>query len=156
MRKSAEEASKILVRVKPYNSKRRHVVRVWVHGPSGKRFEERKGWYSLDSVKDARLIEALRGACQIEGDLDSPPVFDICTVDQAKLIDKSEAVINVRRATAENANDLSTADFGRRKAEDAAAVPEDRRTATLARLKAKPAGARGMRASSAEEERTES
>ncbi len=38
----------LLVRLKPYDKRRRHVMKIYVHGPSSKKFEERKGWYKVD------------------------------------------------------------------------------------------------------------
>lgn len=129
--KKKSTTAPLLIRIKPFNARRKHFVRVWVHGPSGKRFEERKGWYKID---DERLLASLRKARQLEGDEDSPDVFDICTVEQAKLIDQMERKQSVKRADADNANDLSTSDFGRRKADEAMAPPEDRRTKTIRNL----------------------
>lgn len=146
-----QSAKKLLVRLKPHNPRKGCVLRTFVHGPTGKRFEERRGWYTIDALasfqrenergemKKVLLVSALREARQVEGDEDSKGAFDICTLEEARAIDAREKKEGVRRAGAGEANDLTTRDLGngRRAAEDAGEAPETRRRV--------PAGPRGAR-----------
>jgi hypothetical protein len=132
----------LLVRLKPYDKRRRHVMRVYVHGPSSKKFEERKGWYKVDS----ELAEYLAEIPQIEGDEDAPRAFDVATPAEAAKIDERERKVRERRALAAEANDLSSGDLGgRRRAIDATDAPVADRH--VARRSAQPAARpRSMRA----------
>jgi hypothetical protein len=96
-----------LVRLKPYDKRRRHVMKVYVHGPTGKKFEERKGWYKVD----VELARYLGGVQEIEGDEYAPLAFDICTQEEAKRIDDTERRVRERRAQSDEANDLTTSDL---------------------------------------------
>jgi hypothetical protein len=114
-----------LVRLKPHDKRRRHVMRVYVHGPTGKKFEERRGWYKVDDG----LADYLATVGQIEGDEDAPRAFDVCTAAEAGRIDEREKKVREKRAQSAEANDLTTANLrgeGRRKAADATDAPADR------------------------------
>jgi hypothetical protein len=113
-----------LVRLKPYDRRRRHVMRVYVHGPTGKKFEERKGWYKVD----ASLAKYLGTVQQIEGDEDAPFAFDVCSAEEAKRLDERERRVRVKRAESDEANDLTTGDLhgNRRHAGTAREAAEDR------------------------------
>jgi len=120
---STKAATK-LVRLKPYDRRRRHVMRTYVHGPTGKKFEEKKGWYKVD----ATLAKHLAGVQQIEGDDQSPFAFDVCDAAEAKRIDERERKLKDKRAQADEANDLTTGDLhgNRRHAGTAREPAEDR------------------------------
>jgi hypothetical protein len=107
-----------LARLKPYDPRRRHLLRSFMHGPSGKRFEEKRGWYR---VTDG-VAKYLARVHQVESDPESPLAFDVCTLEEAKAIDAREKVVAERRAGAADANDLTTGDLGenRRRAADVA------------------------------------
>jgi hypothetical protein len=97
-----------LARLKPHDPRRRHLLRSYMHGPSGKRFEEKRGWYRVTD----ELARSLARVHQVETDPESPKAFDICTLEEAKAIDKKERVVLERRAGAADANDLTTSDLG--------------------------------------------
>lgn len=110
----------LLVRLKPYDKRRRHVMKIYVHGPSSKKFEERKGWYKVDE----ELANYLAEIPQIEGDEDSPRAFDVVTASEAAKIDERERKVRERRALSAEANDLSSGELGgRRRAIDATDAP---------------------------------
>jgi hypothetical protein len=127
MTKPKASSSAVLVRLKPYDKRRRHVMRIYVHGPTSKKFEERKGWYKVDPELAAYLAEIP----QIEGDEDAPRAFDVATPAEAAKIDERERKVRERRALAAEANDLTSGDLGgRRRAIDATdAVASDRHVA---------------------------
>lgn len=144
---AATEATK-LVRLKRHDPRRRHVLRSYMHGPSGKRFEEKRGWYVVPGELAAKLAKVR----QIESEDESPLAFDICTLAEAKAIDAREKVITERRAAAADANDLTSSDVadGRRRAADVAGevAPEEKTVAApLRRAPASriPKGQRGIR-----------
>lgn len=95
-------------------------MRVYLHGPSGKRFEEKRGWYRVD----AKLAEYLADVLQIEGDTDSPKAFDICTPAEAAKIDEREKKIRIARAQSDDANDLTTSDLRGSRRRSAASAEE--------------------------------
>jgi hypothetical protein len=107
-------ADKMLVRLKPYDPKRRHVMQSYTHAPSGLRFEAARGWYKVD----ASIAAYLKTVAQIENDPDSPLAFDVMTDDQALEVDEREEVQKQQKASAANPNeldqtpsDLTTADL---------------------------------------------
>jgi len=118
------------VRLKPYDPRQRHFLRAYFHGPSGQKFDEKRGWYKVSEAV-AQQLTALR---QIESDPRSPFAFDVCTIEQAQAIDEQEAVVVERRAGANEANDLTTSELGenRRRVADVASMqprPEPRAAA---------------------------
>lgn len=95
-------ADKMLVRLKPYEPKRRHVIQSYTHAPSGLQFLAARGWYRVD----ASLAAYLKTVPQIENDPDSPMAFDVVTEDQGKQLDEREARSKEQRASASNPTDL--------------------------------------------------
>ncbi len=144
-----------LVRLKPYDKRRRHVMRMYVHGPTGKRFSEKAGWYKVDDS----LAAYLGTVSQIEGDEDAPRAFDVCSAVQAQAIDAAEKKTREKRAQANEANDFTTSDLRggeRRRAASAVDAPSDRHAAkrgaepkTRARGAARATPGRSMRPSDA-------
>lgn len=74
----------LLARLKPYNPKKRHLVRCYMI--DGVRFYEERGWYE---VSDS-LADKLRDLHQDHYDLDSPLLFDIMTPEQAEQLEQAE------------------------------------------------------------------
>jgi hypothetical protein len=130
------------VRLKPHNKRRGHVMRVYVHAPTGKKFEERRGWYKVD----LELANYLESVLQREGDEDSPRAFDVrSTREQCDALDAKDAKEVIQRRAAAEANDLSTGDLGyRRSAARALDAAGDRIAASRAAPTVR--GPRSMRA----------
>ena len=113
-----------LVRIKPYDPKRGHVVRRYT--VFSIRFDETRGWYRVaDDVADY-----LGKVHQAPHDEDSPLVFDVCTEAEAHALEDVERKKAEERAKAAEPNvatpyDLTTADLGshRSVAPAAAATP---------------------------------
>jgi hypothetical protein len=83
----------MLVRLKPYDPRRRHVLRRYTY--NGVKFHEERGWYRV-AGDDA---EYLRGVHQLAHDPHSPPAFDVCTDEEARALDdkeKRETQVRVR------------------------------------------------------------
>lgn len=95
-------ADKMLVRLKPYDPKRRHVMQSYTHAPSALRFEAARGWYRVD----ASIAAYLKTVPQLENDPDSPMAFDVVTEDQGKQLDERETRSKEQRASASNPTDL--------------------------------------------------
>lgn len=106
-----------LVRLKPYDPKRGHVIRRYT--VYSIRFEERRGWYRVED----EVAEYLKTVHQIYGDEYSPNAFDVCTEEEANQIDVEEKKKAEERARAGEPNivrprdatsvDLSTADLAK-------------------------------------------
>ncbi len=100
-----------LVRIKPYDPKRGHVVRRYT--VFSIRFDETRGWYRVaDEVADY-----LGKVHQAPHDEDSPLVFDVCTEAEAHALEEAERKKAEERAKAAEPNvatpyDLTTADLG--------------------------------------------
>ncbi len=75
----------LLVRIKPRDPHRGHVLRRFVY--RGIRFETGKGWYQVR----AEVGEYLRTVHQHAHDPHSPLAFDVCTEAEAKALDEQEA-----------------------------------------------------------------
>lgn len=88
-------AKTLLVRLKPHNPKRGHVLKTYTYG--GVKFLGERGWYRVN----ASLGEELRDIRQVHDDQDSSPAFDVCTEEEAKAIDEKEADASTTRKTAE-------------------------------------------------------
>jgi hypothetical protein len=112
----------LLVRLRPYNPRKGLVLRKYTHAETGARFEEAMGWYKVP----AAVAQKLRAVHQQPRDADTPLAFDVCTVVEAKEMDKAERRARLRM-DADEANDLATSDLGgdpmRRSAERAAEPP---------------------------------
>lgn len=75
----------MLVRLKPFNKKKGHVLRRYTY--RGIRFQGARGWYRVTRDVADYLVRVF----QVPGDEDSPQAFDVCTESEAKRIDKLEA-----------------------------------------------------------------
>lgn len=95
---------KLLVRIKPYNKRNRCVLRSYTY--SGTKFDEAKGWYTVD----VDLAEHLREIPQVESDPTSPPAFDVCTYEEAIRLDDYEESAARREYERRLARDSRTVD----------------------------------------------
>lgn len=77
-------ASKKLVRIKPYDKRRGHLLRTYRVG--GKFYEGKKGWYEIEASVAEVLAEVKQST-----DPHAPNGFDICTRAEAERIDEEEA-----------------------------------------------------------------
>ncbi len=75
----------MLVRLKPYEARRGHVLRRFTY--LGIKFQEERGWYRVEKA----VAEYLRTVHQLPGDKHSPLAFDVCTEAEAKALEASEA-----------------------------------------------------------------
>jgi hypothetical protein len=75
----------LLVRLKPYDPRRGHVVRRYTY--AGIKFQEERGWYRVEKA----VAEYLRNVRQVPSDRHSPHAFDVCTEAEAKTLEASEA-----------------------------------------------------------------
>lgn len=82
----------VLVRLKPYDPRRRHLLRRYTY--RGLKFHEERGWYRVHcSVGD--YLKTVR---QVFGDVYSPLAFDVCTEDEAKALEGQEKeAVKVRK-----------------------------------------------------------
>ncbi len=112
----AEET--MLVRLKPFNKKKGHVLRRYTY--RGIRFDVNRGWSRVERP----VAQYLRDVRQVSGDQDSPPAFDVCTESEARALDEKEAEaarvstpaekatrVSVARSDAPGAADLTTNDL---------------------------------------------
>lgn len=90
-----------LVRLKPYNKKKGHVLRRYTY--RGIRFQGSRGWYRVTGDV-AGYLGKVR---QVPDDADSPPAFDVCSEAEAKEIDKLEAHHARGALPAEEATDVT-------------------------------------------------
>jgi hypothetical protein len=89
-------ADTLLVRLKPHDPRRGHVLRRYTYQPTDTRFEVTRGWYRLD--KD--LAEQLRSVPQTATDPHSPLAFDVCTDEEAQRLDaEADSAHRAARAT---------------------------------------------------------
>lgn len=93
----------MLVRLKPYNKKKGHVLRRYIY--RGLRFQEGRGWTRVR--KD--IADYLAKVHQIPGDEDSSLAFDVCTDAEARKIDDQEAQDAQAKTPAEQATDVAEA-----------------------------------------------
>lgn len=106
-----------LVRLKPYDPKRGHVIRRYT--AFSIRFEEARGWYKV-----ADEVAAYLGTVhQVPGDEDSALAFDVCSEEEAQRLETAEKKKAEERARAAEPNvaqpydvsvragDLTTADL---------------------------------------------
>ena len=75
----------LLVRLKPYDPRRGHVVRRFTY--RGIKFHEERGWYRVAS----EVAEYLRAVRQVQSDEHAPLAFDVCTEEEARALDDEEA-----------------------------------------------------------------
>ncbi len=102
-----------LVRVKPYNKKKGHVLRCYTY--RGIRFQGSRGWYRVSGD----VAGYLGKVCQVPGDTDSPAAFDVCTESEAREIDKLEAHHARGALPAEEATDVTAGEAETENVEDA-------------------------------------
>ena len=84
----------LLVRLKPHDPRRGCVLRRYTY--RGIKFHEERGWYRVEKA----VADYLRGIRQVAGDEHSPPAFDVCAADEAKVLDAREKEGAVPRAAA--------------------------------------------------------
>ena len=83
----------LLVRLKPFEPRRGHVLRRFTY--AGIKIHEERGWYRV--TKDVAAY--LRTVHQIPGDDYTPLAFDVCTDEEAKALDtREETDARVRRS----------------------------------------------------------
>jgi len=83
----------MLVRLKPYDPRRGHVLRRYTY--SGVKIHEERGWHRVSKS----VADYLKTVRQVAGDDYSPLAFDVCTDDEAKALDAREEVeTKVRRS----------------------------------------------------------
>jgi len=87
-----------LVRLKPYDPKRGHVIRRYT--AFSIRFEEARGWYKVADEVAAYLATVH----QVPGDEDSPLAFDVCTEEEAQSLETAEKKKAEERARAAEPN----------------------------------------------------
>lgn len=86
----------MLVRLKPFDTRRGHVLRRYTY--AGIKFHDERGWYRVDKA----VAEYLRSVRQIPGNDLTPPAFDVCTEDEAKALEsREENDARVRRSAAD-------------------------------------------------------
>ncbi len=73
-----------LVRLKPYEPKKGHVLQRYT--AFSIRFEERRGWYKVSD----EVATYLASVHQTPGDEDSPLAFDVCSEDEAQRMETAE------------------------------------------------------------------
>ena len=85
-----------LVRLKPHDPRRGHVLRRYTY--AGIKLHEERGWYRVS--KDVAAY--LKGVHQVPGDTYTPLAFDVCSDDEAKAIDaREENESKVRRSASD-------------------------------------------------------
>lgn len=90
--------SSVLVRLKPYDRKRKQVVRQYTI--FGMRFKESRGWYEVDK-EVARMLEPLQQPATGDTPADlMPKLFDIMTHDGAAALEEAQRRRQEERAKA--------------------------------------------------------
>jgi hypothetical protein len=83
----------MLVRLKPYDPRRGHVLRRFTY--AGVKIHEERGWHRVTKA----VADYLRGVHQVANDEYSPLAFDVCTDEEAKALDvRDEVETKVRRS----------------------------------------------------------
>jgi hypothetical protein len=86
----------LLVRLKPHDARRGHVLRRYTY--LGIKLHQERGWYRVA----ADVAEYLRSVRRVVSDEYSPLAFDVCTDEEAKTLDsREESETKVRRAAAD-------------------------------------------------------
>jgi hypothetical protein len=75
----------LLVRLKPYDPRRGHVLRRYTY--AGIKFHEERGWSRVEKP----VGDYLRTVHQLPSDSYSPLAFDVCNEEEAKAIDAAES-----------------------------------------------------------------
>ncbi|GAB4206516.1 MAG: hypothetical protein OHK0013_23290 [Sandaracinaceae bacterium] len=87
----------LLVRLKPYDPRRGHVLRRYTY--AGIKFQEERGWYRVEKA----VAEYLRTVREVPSDRYSPLAFDVCTEAEAKTLEASETESSkVRRSATDD------------------------------------------------------
>jgi len=84
----------LLVRLKPHDPRRGHVLRRYTY--RGIKFHEERGWYRVEKP----VADYLRAVRQVPSDPPSPLAFDVCTDDEAKSLDAREKEAGTTRKAA--------------------------------------------------------
>ncbi len=93
----------MLVRLKPYDPRRGHVLRRFTY--AGVKIHEERGWHRVTK----QVADYLRGVRQVANDEYSPLAFDVCTDEEAKALDTREEVESKVRKSATDDVRLSPA-----------------------------------------------
>jgi len=93
----------MLVRLKPYDPRRGHVLRRFTY--AGVKIHEERGWHRVTK----QVADYLRGVRQVANDEYSPLAFDVCTDEEAKALDTREEVESKVRKSATDEVRLSPA-----------------------------------------------
>lgn len=133
------------VRLKPLDKRAGHVLRDITVSKWRTRIRESKGWHRIETSNRAMLAD-LRAMRQ-DGNVDNrylPRAFDICTFEEAKLVERREKEEKMKkrevRADVDHANVLSSSD-----------LPSTGKSRDLAATEAREARAKAQKA--ADEER---
>jgi hypothetical protein len=117
-----------LVRLKPHDPKRGHVIRRYT--AFSIRFEEARGWYKVADEVAAYLATVH----QVPGDEDSPLAFDVCSEEEALRLETAEKKKAEERARAAEPNVAQPYDVSVRGGDlTTADLPQARTTRTEAR-----------------------
>ena len=84
----------LLVRLKPYDPRRGHVLRRYTY--RGIKFHEERGWYRVDKA----VADYLREVRQVPADEYAPLAFDVCTDAEAKSLDAKDKEASATRKAA--------------------------------------------------------
>lgn len=114
---SIEEIHKLsddyrLVRLKPYNKAKGHVLRKFT--VRGNHFRVEDGWYAVP-LKVANYLETIH---QKYYDHDSPLAFDVCTKEEALRLEKTKHQKAVQAAVPEFGEEVVIHRVGRKKTTD--------------------------------------
>ncbi len=75
----------LLVRLKPYDPRRGHVLRRYTY--AGIKFQEERAWYRVEKA----VAEHLRSVRQVPSDEYAPLAFDVCTEVEARALEAKES-----------------------------------------------------------------
>ena len=93
----------LLVRLKPYDPRRGHVLRRYTY--RGIKLHEERGWYRVEKP----VANYLRAVRQVASDEHSPLAFDVCTDDEARALDAREKEAGATRKAATDEIKVSAA-----------------------------------------------
>ena len=84
----------MLVRLKSYDVRRGHVLRRYTYASI--KFQEERGWVRVEKP----VADYLRTVHQLPGNPHSPLAFDVCTDEEAKALEASQAEASKGRRSA--------------------------------------------------------
>lgn len=119
------------VRIRPVDQRRGNVLKSYTLVQDGITFQEKRGWYTVDESIARKVVDIH----QNPADEQSPFAFDVCaSKEEAERLDNADKKALIKRARAEEANDLTTRDLagGRRGVEHAQEVYVDKRASMRA------------------------